>query len=245
MADEPKKIVVQASRIDASILPPGFSLAYRLYVIQQTDDLKSLADGANNASELAYEAAIKNEEQDQTLALHDAEINSLRTDVDGHESRITANTNAISLLVVRVGSTESAIVSLQSDITYLLNEVVSIESNAITKTAVTNQAVQSGGGSFIVGNVPSPTADKFQVSGGINVTGAYKVSGNQVVGARRAGWTAATGSANRAAFDANKLQALSPTYNSSEVNNIMGMLAEARQRIKALEDDLRAHGLIN
>lgn len=64
---------------------------------------------------------------------------------------------------------------------------------------------------------------------------SFTVNGVQVVGARVSGFTAATGTAYRGAFDANK------TYDAATV---AAGLVEARQRIKALEDALRAHGLI-
>lgn len=245
MADEPQKVVVQANRVDATILPAGFSMAYRLYVIQQGSDLKNLADSSNNANDLAYQATIKNQEQDLTLSDHEGRIVALRIEVDNHEVRIVGNTNAIGLLSVRLDTAEGKISLLQNDVTYLLNEVVTIESDMVSKSSASNQNIQSGGGVFIVGSVATPTTDKLQVAGSSNVSVSYKVSGLQVVGARRTGWTASTGSAYRGAFDANKLQPVSATYSQAEVNAIMGILLEARQRIKALEDDIRAHGQIN
>ncbi|MCI0268237.1 UNVERIFIED_ASMBLY: phage tail protein, partial [Cronobacter sakazakii] len=92
MADAPQKVIVKSSRIDASILPPNFPLPYKLYVIQQTTDLKDIADASNGANELAYEATVKNSEQDATLDDHENRIAGLRSEVDDHESRITANT---------------------------------------------------------------------------------------------------------------------------------------------------------
>lgn len=245
MAEQPNKVTVQASRIDASILPPGFSLPYRLYVIQQTTDLKNIADGANTANELAYQAAVKNEEQDAELANHEERITDLRGDVDGQSSRITANTNAITLLEVRVTTAEGKIITLQSDVTYLLNEVVSIEADLVSKSTAANQQVQSAGGSLLVGNVSSPTADKFQVAGSTNITGGYKVSGLQIIGARQTGWTTATGTSNKGAFNADQNPTVSATYQQSEIGAIRDLLVYTRQRVKALEEVLRNHGLIN
>jgi hypothetical protein len=56
---------------------------------------------------------------------------------------------------------------------------------------------------------------------------SLSVGGAQVVGARRTGWSAATGSASRAAFD-----------------TATATTADLAQRLKALIDDLSAHGLI-
>ncbi|MCI0266762.1 UNVERIFIED_ASMBLY: phage tail protein, partial [Cronobacter sakazakii] len=102
MADAPQKVIVKSSRIDASILPPNFPLPYKLYVIQQTTDLKDIADASNGANELAYEATVKNVEQDATLDDHESRISGLRSEVDDHETRITANTGSISSLSSRV-----------------------------------------------------------------------------------------------------------------------------------------------
>lgn len=55
----------------------------------------------------------------------------------------------------------------------------------------------------------------------------YRVDGNQVVGNRRTGWTAATGTATRTAFDTGTVTT-----------------TQLAERVKALTDDLIAHGLI-
>lgn len=245
MADEPVKVNVQSRRVDSSILPNTFSQPYRLYIIQQNTDMLSLADAANNAGELAYEATVRNEQQDVILADHESRISALRIEVDGHELRITANTNAISLLDVRLTTAEGKIVTLRSDVDYLLDEVISIESDMVSKSSTSNQNIQSGGGSLLIGNITSPTADKLQVLGSENVSVSYKVAGNQVVGARQTGWTTSTGTALLGAFNANQAYTVSATYTQSEVSAMANGLQQARQRIKALEDAMRTHGLIN
>ena len=60
-----------------------------------------------------------------------------------------------------------------------------------------------------------------------DVSDAYSVDGFQVIGSRRTGWTVATGTADRTTFDTAAV--------STE---------ELAQRVKALIDDLIAHGLI-
>lgn len=245
MADEPVKVNVQSRRVDSSILPNTFTQPYRLYIIQQNTDMLSIANAANNAGELAYEATVKNEQQDVVLADHESRISALRVEVDDHEIRITANTSAISLLDVRLTTAEGKIVTLRSDVDYLLDEVISIESDMVSKSSTANQIIQAGGGSFLIGNVTSPTSDKLQVLGSENVSVSYKVSGVQVVGARQTGWTAATGTALLGAFNASQAYTVSATYTQSEIQTIVTGLQQARQRIKALEDMARTHGLIN
>lgn len=53
------------------------------------------------------------------------------------------------------------------------------------------------------------------------------VRGKKVLGPRRTGWTAATGTATRTAYDTTTVTA-----------------AQLAQRVKALTDDLLAHGII-
>lgn len=245
MADEPVKVNVQSRRVDSSILPNTFSQPYRLYIIQQNTDMLSIANAANNAGELAYEATVKNEQQDIVLADHENRISALRVEVDDHEIRITGNTSAISSLDVRVTTTEGEIVSLQADVSALQSSVSSIQTDYVSKSAATNQTVQSAGGSLLVGNIPSPTTDKLQVLGSENVSVSYKVAGTQVVGARKTGWTAAEGSAYRSSFNSDPYMPVSATYTQSEVQTIANNLLTTLRRLKALEDDIRAHGLIN
>lgn len=66
-------VVVQATRLDASILPRNiFSQSYLLYVINQGADVGAIAGKANQAGQGAYDAQVKNDEQDVELADHDA-----------------------------------------------------------------------------------------------------------------------------------------------------------------------------
>jgi hypothetical protein len=63
-------------------------------------------------------------------------------------------------------------------------------------------------------------------AGQINCSG-YKVAGNQVTGARKTGWTAATGTPTRTSFATGSVT-----------------LPQLAERVKALIDDLISHGLI-
>lgn len=64
-------------------------------------------------------------------------------------------------------------------------------------------------------------------TGAVNSDGEYRVDGVKVLGDRVAGWGSPTGQTSRAAFDTSAISA--------------GQLA---QRVKALIEDLKAHGLI-
>lgn len=69
-------------------LPESVSQSYLLYVIAQGTDVGAIAGKANEAGQGAYDAQVKNDEQDVELADHEARIKQLRIDVDDHESRI-------------------------------------------------------------------------------------------------------------------------------------------------------------
>lgn len=302
MADDGLKepVIIQATRIDATLLPRNiFSQPYLLYVIQQGTDLGNVAGKANEAGQGAWDAQKKNDEQDLVLADHETRIEAAEqtlinheqritaaeatlvdhetritaaeaelvdhetriaaneAELANHEARITQNTTDIAGLTVRMVAAESNITSLQTNvaslttrvttaegsITTLQGKVSTIETNYVSKDVSTSQSVQASGGSFLVGNVVTPTTDKLQVGGSVNVV-SYKVAGIQVVGAQRIGWTAATGTAYRGAFDANQAWTIG-ILDIVQIQQIANSLTQARQRIKALEDDLRAHGLIN
>lgn len=301
-------VIIQATRIDATLLPRNiFSQPYTLYVIQQGTDLGNVAGKANEAGQGAWDAQVKNDEQDlvladhevrieaaeqtlinheqritaaeATLINHEQRITSAETTLVNHEVRITQNTTDIAALTFRMVSAESAITSLQTNvvtlttrvttaegnittlqtnlgalttrvttaegnITSLQSAVTAIQGDYVSKTATTNQIVQAGGGSLIVGSVASPTTDKLQVGGSINVSVSYKVAGTQVLSARQTGWTAATGTAYKGAFDANQAWTIG-ILNVLQIQQIADALTQARQRIKALEDMARTHGMIN
>lgn len=248
MADAPVKVNVQSRRVDLSILPDLFSLPYKLYVIQQNTDMLGIADAANNAGELAYAATVKNEEQDVVLADHESRISALRVEVDDHEIRITGNTSAISVLSVRVTTAEGNITTLQADVSALQSSVSSIQTDYVSKSATANQTIQSAGGSLLVGNVASPTADKLQVLGSENVSVSYKVAGLQVVGARNTGWTASTGTASKAGINGSTTYTVSAAYTQSEIQAIATGLQQIRQWAVAMQTAVGAtsgHGLIN
>ncbi|WP_410759550.1 tail needle knob protein [Citrobacter youngae] len=106
-------VVVRAFGINASSIPAGYSPAYSQYILSQALDFTNVAGKANEAGQGAYDAQVKNDEQDVTLA--------------DHEGRITANTNAIQLLDVRLTTAEGEIDVLRNDVDFLLDKVIDIE----------------------------------------------------------------------------------------------------------------------
>lgn len=266
-------VVIQATRIDATLVPQSFTPVYRDYVVNQGTDMGKVAGKANEAGQGAYDAQVKNDEQDivldnhevritaaeetlvnheqrisaaeeklvnheiritaaeATLVNHESRITANEAELADHETRITQNTNDISALDTRMDTAESSINTL--------------ETNSVSKAVSTSQSVQATGGSLLVGNVPTPTTDKLQVGGSVNISGSYKVAGLPVLGARQTGWTAATGTANKGAFNADQPFTVGATYTQAEVQALADALKAACQRIKALEDMARTNGMIN
>ncbi|MDR5611159.1 DNA stabilization protein [Arsenophonus sp.] len=83
------------------------------------------------------------------------------------------------------------------------------------------------------------------LSSPLNVKNSYSVNGVKIVGTRVTGFTAATGTALKGTFNADQSFAIGATYNQSEISAVADGLTAARKRIKALEDALRLHGLID
>lgn len=71
------------------------------------------------------------------------------------------------------------------------------------------------------------------------------INGQGVVGSRRTGWTAGSGTLYRGAgYDADYYPSISGTYQQAEIEAIMTQLRLTARRLHSLETDIRAHGLI-
>lgn len=73
MADESlnQPVILRAININASSIPIGWSPAYKQYILSQAVDFTNVAGKANEAGQGAYDAQVKNDEQDVTLADHE------------------------------------------------------------------------------------------------------------------------------------------------------------------------------
>ncbi|CNE35648.1 hypothetical protein [Yersinia intermedia] len=216
-------VTVAATRIDATLLPPIFSMPYQLYVIQNGMDFGNVAGKANDAGQGAYNAQVRNDEQDVILADHEQRIEQAEATLVNHEGRITANTDAISLLTVRVTTAEGQIVTLQSDVNFLLSEVIDVQADMVSKSATSQQLLSSP----------------------LGVVDELLVDGIKVIGPQQTGWIASAGTAFKGAFNADQTFTAAAIYTQSDIQVLCDALKEARQRIKALEDVDRTHGLIN
>ena len=114
-------VIVQATRLDTSILPRNiFSQSYLLYVIAQGTDVGNVANKANEAGQGAYDAQVRNDEQDVILVDHEIRLASAEAKIKDHETRIT---NAEAAIV----GLDSRLTTAENDIDYLTDEVVAIQ----------------------------------------------------------------------------------------------------------------------
>lgn len=95
MASKPTPVSVEARRLDISILPQNFSLPLTDYLVNQSDDIQSVADQANGAAEGVYLEQLTNEEQNailaehtETLQDHENRIDAAEATLQDHEQRI-------------------------------------------------------------------------------------------------------------------------------------------------------------
>ncbi|ENW9096028.1 tail needle knob protein [Escherichia coli] len=114
-------VIVQATRLDTSILPRNiFSQSYLLYVIAQGADVGNVANKANEAGQGAYDAQVRNDEQDVILVDHEIRLASAEAKIQDHETRIT---NAEAAIV----GLDSRLTTAENDIDYLTDEVSAIQ----------------------------------------------------------------------------------------------------------------------
>ena len=109
-------VTIQATRLDTSILPRNiFSQSYLLYIIAQGADVGNVANKANEAGQGAYDAQVRNDEQDVRLTTAEGEIVTLQADVSALDSRVTtAESNISALQDDYVSKTATATQSLAS-----------------------------------------------------------------------------------------------------------------------------------
>ncbi|MDF7297423.1 phage tail protein [Proteus mirabilis] len=223
-------IEVQASYIVPDILPDNFSETYRRIVLSGADDMAKVAGRANEAGVEALDAQVKNDEQDIILDDHEERLGDAEQTIilhgnqlANHESRITKTEDDLSKLEVRVLNVEQDVDGLKIKIQDLDGQISEIKVDYVSLSKTEKQKLLSP----------------------IDVSTSYSVNGTKVVGTRVTGFTSATGTALKGSFNANQSYSFSADYTQSEIQTLANGLVEARQRIKALEDALRSHGLID
>lgn len=83
-----------------------------------------------------------------------------------------------------------------------------------------------------------------QFDGEPNSLLGYQVAGLQVIGPRQTGWMAGTGTPNKGAFNGDTTHTYTGSYVQATAQATQDDLLAARQRILALEQAMRTHGLI-
>ncbi|EPR7242327.1 tail needle knob protein [Escherichia coli] len=117
-------VAVQATRLDASILPRNiFSQSYLLYVINQGADVGAIAGKANQAGQGAYDAQVRNDEQDVILADHEQRISAAEATLVNHEERISQAESTLQDHETRIAQNESDIASLDTRVQSLESQV--------------------------------------------------------------------------------------------------------------------------
>ncbi|WOQ79100.1 phage tail protein [Proteus mirabilis] len=223
-------IEIQASYIVPNILPDNFSETYRRIVLSGADDMVKVAGRANEAGAEAFDAQKRNDEQDIILDDHEERLGDAEQTIilhgnqlANHESRITKTEDDLSKLEVRVLNVEQDIDGLKIKIQDLDGRISEIKVDYVSLSKTEKQKLLSP----------------------IDVSTSYSVNGTKVVGSRVTGFTSATGTALKSSFNANQSYSFSADYTRSEMQTLASGVVEARQRIKALEDALRSHGLID
>ncbi|MBO8263495.1 phage tail protein [Proteus mirabilis] len=223
-------IEIQASYIVPNILPDNFSETYRRIVLSGADDMAKVAGRANEAGVEALDAQVKNDEQDIILDDHEERLGDAEQTIilhgnqlANHESRITKTEDDLSKLEVRVLNVEQDVDGLKIKIQDLDGRISEIKVDYVSLSKTEKQKLLSP----------------------IDVSTSYSVNGTKVVGSQVTGFTSATGTAFKGSFNANQSYSFSDDYTRSEMQALASGVVEARQRIKALEDALRTHGLID
>ena len=133
-------VIIAARQIEARSLPVGFTPAYTEYVIRQSSDLGNVAGKANEAGQGAYDAQVKNDEQDEELADHESRIakaeatlgdhelriTAAEAELADHETRITANEAELADHEARIDSAEAELADHESRITANRSDIDSL-----------------------------------------------------------------------------------------------------------------------
>lgn len=129
MADQSlnQPVIVRAVSLNASSIPAGYSPAYSQYILSQAIDFTNVAGKANEAGQGAYDAQVKNDEQDVTLADHEQRISAAEVTLADHENRISAAEVTIADHEIRITQNESDISSLDTRVGSLETQVADHE----------------------------------------------------------------------------------------------------------------------
>lgn len=244
-------VLLRATSLSAASIPIGWTPAYRDYTLSQAADFTAVAGKANEAGQGAYDAQVKNDAQDVQLLDHEIRLGDAEAQIQNLSTRLTSAEAAIVSLDGRVTAAESDIdfltselIAAQGDIADLQTDVSSLQSDVSAQGLRLTQAESDI--TDIQADYVSMAATAAQsLASSLGVAASFSIDGVKVLGPRQTGWTAGTGSPNLAAFNADLTFTVGAAYSQTEVQAIANALLAAQQRILALEQALRTHGLIN
>ncbi|WP_052246242.1 pyocin knob domain-containing protein [Leclercia adecarboxylata] len=127
-------VILRAINLSAASIPIGWSPAYTQYILSQAADFTAVADKANNAGQGAYDAQVKNDQQDAQLLDHEIRLGNAEAQLQNHETRITSAEAAIVSLDGRVTAAESDIAFLTNELIALQGDVSDLQTNLSTLT---------------------------------------------------------------------------------------------------------------
>ncbi|MDH2310392.1 hypothetical protein [Methylobacterium brachiatum] len=117
------------------------------------------------------------------------------------------------------------------------------DSNGTKRTGV----IRQDGGFITMADITQGTWPGVRIwQGDISLDAGHGiiVNGKTVLSGRQDGWTQGTGTPNLGGFAADYTQTISETYSQAQVQRLQDQLLATQQRVLALENALRAHGLI-
>lgn len=139
MADDTlnNPVEIQATHIDATLLPPNFGLSYRLYVLGQGMDLGKVAGKANESGKGAYDAQVKNDEQDVRIENLDSRVFDAEVELKKHEGKITSNEKSIADLYVKKANS-SEVLKKNNNLSDLSNKLDARNNLGLGSSSVRN-----------------------------------------------------------------------------------------------------------
>lgn len=115
-------VILRAINLSAASIPIGWSPAYTQYILSQAADFTAVAGKANDAGQGAYDAQVKNDQQDVQLLDHEIRLGNAEAQLQNHETRITSAEAAILSL-------DSRLTTAENDIDFLTDEVIDLQTD--------------------------------------------------------------------------------------------------------------------
>lgn len=95
MADKPTPVAVEVARLDSYLFPANFPIPLVESLVNQNGDLGNVAEQSNTAASSAYDANVKNEEQDTILISYGDAIDRNKRDIGTNTTNIATNAAGI------------------------------------------------------------------------------------------------------------------------------------------------------